>query len=129
MSNPPLFCSIPLTNVVIDNLHLFLRVADRLVDLLIVELKHQDAIARRRTFTSFDREKYCHLTRYEKFVTSLGIPGFEFYIGQSSEQMKCRTLSGPEKLKVFGLIRIEELQPALPEDEVATIQHLWSELL
>ena len=103
MSNSPLFCCISLTNVVIDNLHLFLRVADRLIDPVIIELKCQDAIAKQQTFTSFDPEKYCHLTQYEKFVTSLGIPGFEFYIGQSSKQMKCQTLTGPEKLKVFGL--------------------------
>ena len=31
-------------HVVIDNLHLFLRTSDVLIDLLIVELRRQDAI-------------------------------------------------------------------------------------
>lgn len=39
VSHPPLFPTIPLTNVVIDNLHLFLRVSDLLLDLLIIELR------------------------------------------------------------------------------------------
>lgn len=44
MSNKPLFPTIPLMHVVIDNLHLFLRTSDVLIDLLIVELRRQDAI-------------------------------------------------------------------------------------
>ena len=39
VSNKPLFLSIPLTNVVIDNLHLFLHVSDVLIRLLITELR------------------------------------------------------------------------------------------
>ncbi len=39
VSRKPLFPMIPLTHVIIDNLHLFLRVTDVLVDLLIVEMK------------------------------------------------------------------------------------------
>ena len=37
VSNEPLLRTVPLTNVVIDNLHLFLRTSDVLIDLLIVE--------------------------------------------------------------------------------------------
>lgn len=43
-SNKPLFPTIPLENVVIDNLHLFLHTSDVLIDLLITELRRQDAI-------------------------------------------------------------------------------------
>ena len=39
VSNLPLFPSIPLTNVVVNNLHIFLRVSDVLIDLVIVELR------------------------------------------------------------------------------------------
>ena len=42
---------IPLSRVVIDNLHLFLRVADVLIDLLIVELKRHDAIEKVKKFS------------------------------------------------------------------------------
>lgn len=103
--------------------------ADRPIDLLITELKRQDAIERQRTFTSFDPVKNRHLARYQEFVTSLGIPGFEFYVGRSSKQLKCRTLTGPEKLKVFAAIDIQELLPMVSGKTVTVIQHLWNELL
>ena len=35
MSHPPIFPMIPLTRVVVDNLHMFLRVGDTLIDMLI----------------------------------------------------------------------------------------------
>ena len=42
VSSSPLFPKIPLKNIVIDNLHLFLRISDVLINLLIVELRCQD---------------------------------------------------------------------------------------
>ena len=36
------FCNITLKNVVIDNLHLFLCAADRLIDLIVTDLKRLD---------------------------------------------------------------------------------------
>lgn len=36
-----------------------------------------------------------------EFVSSLGIPSYNFYVGKSSKELKVRTLAGPEKLKVF----------------------------
>ena len=45
VSHPPQFPTIPLTNVVIDNLHLFLWVADVLIN-LFRWLRRQDAIAK-----------------------------------------------------------------------------------
>ena len=38
VSHVPLFPKIPLTRVIVDNLHMFLRVSDVLIDLFIVEL-------------------------------------------------------------------------------------------
>lgn len=40
----------------IDNLHLFLRVADVLNSLLITELRRQDAIQKQLKFTNFIRD-------------------------------------------------------------------------
>ena len=42
----PLFNFIPMVRVVIDILHLFLRISDQLTELLINELKGLDAIAK-----------------------------------------------------------------------------------
>jgi hypothetical protein len=115
---------------VIDNLHLFLRVADVLINLLITELRRQDSIDQRKRFTGqFDVSKFKHLESYEKFVSSLGIPSFQFYVGEASKALKCRSLTGPEKLKVFDSIDIKSLLPTISEDTSIRIQHLWSELL
>ncbi len=46
----------------------------------------------------------------------------------ASKQLKIRSLTGPEKLKVCAHICIADLLPALPTDETARI-HLWTELL
>lgn len=100
ISNPPLFPTIPLKNVVIDNLHLFLRVSDVLIDLLIVELRRQDAIEKVKKFSSTDLTRYKHIQSYQNFISSLGIPGFEFYIGRSSKELKYHSLTGPDKLKL-----------------------------
>ncbi len=43
VSHAPLFPDIPLDHVIIDNLHLFLRISDTLIDLVITEMKRQDA--------------------------------------------------------------------------------------
>ena len=51
VSHTPLFPMIPLSRVVIDNLHLFLQVAGVLIDLLIVELKRHDAIEKVKKFS------------------------------------------------------------------------------
>ena len=129
VSYPPLFRSIPLENVVTDNLHLFLRVSDVLIDLLILELKRQDAIDKVRSFSNFDINRYRHIDGYQTFVTSLGIPGFQFYVGRTSNKLKCRSLTGPEKLKVFRSINISELLPSLGDSTVHRIQQLWNDFL
>ena len=128
VSHAPLFPTIPLRNVVIDNLHLFLRVADVLVDLLIVELRRQDSATKLST-TVFDGKRYKHLHNFQTFVSSLGIPGYSFWIGQNSKQLKWRTLTGPEKLKVFTHINIQHLLPTMDEAETIRIQVLWTSLV
>ena len=100
MSRAPIFPTIPLANVVIDNLHLFLRVFDVLIRLLIDELKRQDAISSARE--SFDVSKYKYCKGLEDFISTLGIPNFRFYVGRTSRILKVRTLTGPEKLEVFA---------------------------
>ena len=44
VSHLPLFPNIPLTRVVVDNLHMFLRVTDTLIDRLIAELRKLDQV-------------------------------------------------------------------------------------
>lgn len=112
----------------IDNLHLFLRVADVLVDLLIIELRRQDSATKLST-SVFDGKRYKHLHHFQTFVSGLGIPGYAFWIGENSRQLKWRTLTGPEKLKVFANINIQMLLPLLDEAETIRIQVLWTTFL
>ena len=46
----PLFTNIPQSNVVIDNLHVLLRVADVLIDHLVVELRRRNGIEKQSGF-------------------------------------------------------------------------------
>ena len=58
----------------IDKLHLFFRISDNLIELLIQQLCREDAIDEVKTFPSgFTREKYKHMARYEKFLKDIGI--------------------------------------------------------
>ena len=130
ISRAPLFPTIPLTNVVIDNLHLFLRVSDVLLRLLIDELKRQDSIAAAKKFNGeFDVTKYKHCKGFEDFVGSIGISDYRFYIGKSSRLLKVRSLTGPEKLKLLSNINIQSLLPSNPPSDCSRIQVLWNELL
>ena len=57
VSHPPLFPTIPFIN---DNLHLFLRVADVLINHLIEELRRQD-VDKAKKFSTFECSKYRHI--------------------------------------------------------------------
>ena len=56
----PIFPSIPIDHVMIDTLHLFLRIADLLINLLIIDLRRQDGIEKGRV-EKLDRTKQTHL--------------------------------------------------------------------
>ena len=127
--NTPLFSFIPLNHVVIDTLHLYLRISDNLIELLIRQLKICDNIhvEKKKIFTdNFCRMKYKHMAEYEKFLQSLGIP-FQFFVGKASKHLEYRDLTGPEKVKLFKHINIANLLPNCPEGDVAPTQQLWND--
>ena len=125
VSRLPLFPNIPLTHVVVDNLHMFLRVGDTLIDLLIAELRKMDNVDKSLHVRSLDG--LSHLATYQKSLQQMGISGFSFWIGKESKKLKWRTLTGPEKLIVFSKINIPELFPGLENKD--DIQNLWRDLL
>ena len=116
---------IPLERVVVDNLHMFLRVSDTLIDLLLLELKRLDSIDKSTKVKSLDALNYLKL--YQSTLKMIGISGFEFWIGKESRKLKYRTLTGPEKLLLFGKLNIPETFPQVPN--CAQVQTLWSNLL
>jgi len=124
VSNVPVFPKIPLANVVVDNLHMFLRVADVLIDMLINALRVLDKV--NKSLRVHSTEGLTHLMAFEAALKSIGIPGFSFWVGETSKKLKWRTLTGPEKLRLFANFTIADHFPQL--EDVDKIQALWKEL-
>ena len=125
VSRQSLFPTIPLTRVVVDNLHMFLRVGDVLIDLLIGSLRVLDRVNQSLHVRSLDG--LTHLKTFESQVKQLGISGYSFYIGKQSQKLKWRTLTGPEKLTLFTNFNVLSVFPDLPHSE--EVQQLWKDLI
>ena len=80
ISNPPIFLHIPLHRVVVDNLHMLLKVADMLIDMLIGTLRTLDRINQSLHIRSLDG--LTHLAAYEAALKMIEISGLSFYIGK-----------------------------------------------
>ena len=125
--NPPLFPFISLDHVIIDTLHLFLRISDNLIELLIRELRRQDSIEKKSTFAhGFPRDKFKHMAAYEKLLRDLGI-SFEWRVGPETKKLEYRDLNGPEKITLFQHINIPTLLPSFKEAQ--SIQELWVDFM
>lgn len=95
--NPPLFLFISLDRVIIDTLHLFLRISDNLIKFFVRELRRQDAIDKKTAFPNgFSKDKFKHMAAYEKLLHDLGI-SFEWMVGLETKKLEHRDLNGPEK--------------------------------
>lgn len=86
VKHAPLF-PFHLDNVIIDFLHLFLRISDNLINLLILRLRSADAIEKKRAFNEgFERSKYRHMATWENYLNeTLKIP---FITGLSARSAK-----------------------------------------
>ena len=125
VSHQPLFPTIPLTHVVVDNLHMFLRVGDTLIDLLIGSLRVMDRV--NQTLRVRNLDGLAHLKIFENYLKQIGISGYSFWIGKQSKQLKWRTLTGPEKLILFLNIDIPTVFPQLPHKQ--EVQNLWKDFI
>ena len=124
--NQPLFPCIPISHIVPDILHLFLRISDVLTNLLILQLRRLDGMdkvnPKSRSLVNAN-----HLVRYEKFLNEQCKMSFHFYTDKDSKQVKWRDLVGPEKLKLFSKIDIPELFPDFPQGD--KVQQIWKDFL
>ena len=123
-SRSPLFKDVPIDRVIIDNLHLFLRVADNLINLLILELRRMDGIVK---CTHLDKTKATNVAKYESFVRDTCKIPFKFYVSEESHTLKWRDFSGIEKYKFFKHVDLPSLFPELPQ--VKTVQEIWMKFL
>ena len=75
INNAALFPSISSDHVIIDSLHLFLRISDNPANLLMLELRSLDAIEKSQTFyDGFKRSKYKHMAGWESFLDTSKFP-------------------------------------------------------
>ena len=120
-SNPPLFSMIPMHKVIIDNLHLFLRISDLLINLLILDIRRLDGIEKA---CSSELGKYQNLSKYIELLKECKIP-FHFYMCKDSKKLKWHDLTGPEKHRLFARIDLPNAFPTIPH--VQKIQCIWEE--
>ena len=114
---------VPIERVVIDNLHLFLRVADNLIN-LILDLRHLDGIEK---CNELDRSKATNIRECEAFLVHTCKIPFHFYICKDSRSLKWCDLTGLEKYKLFAKINLPDLFPNLPN--VSIIQEIWIQFM
>lgn len=96
-SKVPLFSMVPMERVIIDNLHLFLRVADNLINLLILDLRRLDGIEK---CNELDRSKATNIREYKAFLVFSCKTPFHFYVCKDSRSLKWRDLTGPESTAI-----------------------------
>ena len=82
-----MFPFIPIHHVIIDSLHLFLRISDVLINLLIWDLRMLDGHNRNNMYTM----------QYQQFLNSQCKVNFKFQQDKQTEVLKWRDLTGPEK--------------------------------
>ena len=117
----PLFKFVPIDHVMIDTLHLFLRIADILINLLIQELRTTDGILKA---VGIDTSKHAHITTYETLLHDCKI-NFHWYLSKESKALQWRDLTGPEKVRLFKAIDLPKYFPGLKN--IGAIQDIWKE--
>ena len=111
----PMFPFIPINHVVIDILHMFLRISDVLINLLIRDIRIQDG------------QNNTNIMQYQQFFNDECKIRFKFQKDKDTKAMKWRDLTAPEKKRLFEHINIPTLFPSLENRE--KIQKLWNEFI
>lgn len=122
----PLFPSIPIDHVIPDVLHLFLRICDVLINLLIMELRRLDGMEKAKV-SSLGKDLAMNVSRYERFLNEECKISFHMYVDKDSKTLKWRDLTGPEKLRLFNKIDFSTLFPSIPNSTL--IQKIWQDFL
>jgi hypothetical protein len=116
----PIFSFIPIDHVIIDTLHLYLRVSDLLINLFIQDLRRHDGIQK-----STQGVDSSNITVYEKFLNDKCKIHFKWYTSKETKQLQWRDLSGPEKDRLFQHMNIPKYFPEIPNAPI--LQDLWTE--
>ena len=74
--------------VVVDLFHLLLRIADLLINLLIVELRRLDLIKDDRAVGRFNIQSFPHLKAYQELMKDIGVRNFSFSLGDKEAKVE-----------------------------------------
>ena len=118
----PVFQDIPISNVVPDVLHMYLRISDQLNNQLIMELMKRDKI--NKNSREYDRKKQVNMAKFEKFIKELKIE-WSIYVDKDSGMLKFRDFTGVEHRKIQEQISIADLIPG--HVHVNKIAQLWAD--
>jgi hypothetical protein len=105
---PILTKKIPISNYLVDMLHLFLRITDTLFGLLVENIRVMDEV---KVKQNFNTSPYTRLNKLEKFIKDDCKIKFKFSASQTknSDKIEYKSLNGPEKHKIFSQIKIREI--------------------
>ena len=95
---PPMFPFITMERVVIDSLHLFLRISDVLINLLIRDLRIADGIDKATTSVHLNKTNATNIKTYQQFLNDSCNIRFQWFVDKDSKKLKWRDLTGPEKV-------------------------------
>ena len=94
---------------------MFLRISDTMTNLLIRDLRIQDALNKTADSTN--------LKIYKTFLNEDCKVRFKWNMDKDSKELKYQDLTGPEKVRLFKNINIPSLFPTLSNKE--KLQSLW----
>ena len=121
----PLFKDIiPINRYMIDMLHLFLRISDTLINLLVKDCTLFDKFES-WTITRFDVTEFKHLHAFQKFLNEKCKVSFKFVWLSETKKLTWRDLVGPEKIRFFEAFDLKEIFPE--HDKLESLQKLWTD--
>ena len=115
---------IPINRYMLDMLHLFLRISDTLINLLVKDCTLFDKFES-WTITRFDVTEFKHLHAFQKFLNEKCKVNFRFYWLSETKKLTWRDLVGPEKIKLFEAFNLKEIFPE--HDNLESLQKLWDD--
>jgi len=118
--NAPIITFIKLKNVIVDVLHMYLRITDLLTDLLHKDIEQLDLSFSVLIANNVNFKKYVNV------LESLSIRNC-YRLADNKKSFALRSLSGVEKRKVFSKVNLSELFPNLGQHQEKN--WLWQSFL
>ena len=121
----PIFADIiPINRYIIDMLHLYLRISDNLLNLLIKDCFEVDNFDM-NSISKFEITQYAHLNLLQNTLKNKCNVKLIFQWIPESKKLNWRDLVGPEKNRLFENLRLEEVIPDRPNLQL--LQKVWDE--